>query len=103
MASPARAIEVERPVEERTIRLEERVEHMQSDITDIKGDVRRVDAKVDAVKDSVVSLRIEMKDGFARIEAAMADLRLGRAWDRVWWLLITGGTLALIARAFKWI
>jgi len=37
-------------------RLEERTEHIQSDVAEIKVDLRRLDVKLDAVKDLVVSL-----------------------------------------------
>lgn len=147
MGMQARRLEAEPPVEERTIRLEERFEAMQADIAEIKGDVRRIDGRIDAVATSVAELRVEMKEGFgelrtemnqglaelrvemkdglaglraemkegfaaaklaaaestAKIADAIADLKIARAWDRVWWLAITGATLALIARAFKWI
>jgi predicted butyrate kinase (DUF1464 family) len=143
MGMQAGRLEAEPPVEERTIRLEERFEAMQADIAEIKGDVRRIDGRVDAVATSVAGLRVEMKEGFAELRAemkegfaaadsraaafqlqvakefaavrleaaessakvadAIAGLRIARVWDRVWWLAITGATLALVARAFKWI
>jgi hypothetical protein len=34
---------------------------------------------------------------------AIADLKIGRALDRVWWLLMSGALLGIMARAFKWI
>ncbi len=42
--------------EARLTRLEDRAEHLQTDVTDIKSDLRRIDVKLDAVKDSVGSL-----------------------------------------------
>lgn len=62
-------------MEERTIRLEERVGVIQDDIAEMKADYRRLDAKIDAardsvsdVKDSVGELRVEMKDGFRAVD-----------------------------------
>jgi chromosome segregation ATPase len=62
-------------VEERTIRLEERVGFIQADIAEIKTDYRRLDAKVDAtrdsvsdVKDSVAALRVETMAGFRAVD-----------------------------------
>jgi hypothetical protein len=34
---------------------------------------------------------------------SIAELRIGRALDRVWWLLMSGALLGIMARAFKWI
>jgi len=38
--------------EARLLRLEEGTEHIQRDVAEIKVDLRRLDAKVDAVKDA---------------------------------------------------
>jgi hypothetical protein len=35
--------------------------------------------------------------------AAIAALHSARAFDRVWWLLMSGALLGVMARAFKWI
>jgi hypothetical protein len=107
MAMPALMFELETPVEERVARLEVNVEHILSDVSDIKTDVRRLNDKIDAVdqrlsgridgvKDSVTSLALAMEKSFAA-------LKVGRALDRVWWLLMSGALLGIMARAFKWI
>jgi chromosome segregation ATPase len=184
MAMPALMFELETPVEERVARLEANVEHIRSDISDIKIDVRRLGDKIDTVdrnlttkidavdrdlttkidavdrnltakidtadqkltakidsvdqkltdkidtldqklttkidaidlkltdkidaadqrlsgridglKDSVMSLALTMEKSFAA-------LKIGRALDRVWWLLMSGALLGVMARAFKWI
>jgi hypothetical protein len=127
MAMPALMFELETPVEERVARLEANVEHIRSDISDIKIDVRRLGDKIDTVdrnlttkidaidlkltdkidaadqrlsgridglKDSVMSLALTMEKSFAA-------LKIGRALDRVWWLLMSGALLGVMARAFK--
>jgi len=33
----------------------------------------------------------------------IAALHAARAFDRVWWLLMSGALLGVMARAFKWI
>jgi len=71
-------------------------EHLQTDVKEMKADLR-------AVKDSVVALRIETKDGFAVVDKAFAALKIARVWDRVWWLMISAGLLGVMARAFKWL
>jgi archaellum component FlaC len=90
MAMPALMFELENPVEERVARLEANIEHIQSDVSDVKVDLRRlndnlsgkidaVDQRVSGVKDSVASLALVMEKSFA-------ELKISRALDRVWWL-----------------
>jgi chromosome segregation ATPase len=81
MTSAARQLKAEFNVEERTIRLEERVGFIQAEITEMKADYRHLDAKVDATRDdvagvkaSVAALHIEMKDGFASVDRRMCEL-----------------------------
>jgi chromosome segregation ATPase len=118
MAMPALMFELETPVEERVARLEANVEHILSDVSDIKTDVRRLNDKIDTVDqkltakidavDQRLSARIDnLKDSLTSLaltmEKSFAALRIGRALDRVWWLLMSGALLGIMARAFKWI
>jgi uncharacterized protein YoxC len=96
MARPALKFQLEDPMEERVAKLEANVEHIRSDVSDIKTDVRRLNDKIDGVK----------KDLSGKIDTviqAIADLKIGRALDRVWWLLMSGALLGTMARAFMWI
>jgi uncharacterized protein YoxC len=96
MARPALKFQLEAPMEERVAKLEANVEHIRSDVSDIKTDVRRLNDKIDGVN----------KDLSGKIDTviqAIADLKIGRALDRVWWLLMSGALLGIMARAFKWI
>ncbi len=107
MAQPALKFELEETVEERVARLEVNVEHMRSDISDIKIDVRRLNYKIDGVNRDLTG-KIDAVDQklSAKIDSliqAIADLKIGRALDRVWWLLMSGALLGIMARAFKWI
>ena len=86
MATPALKFEPEEPpVEDRIGKLEAHVEHIQADVADTKIEVRRLNDKVDDVKQT------------------LSELKIGRALDRVWWLLICGTLLGVMARGFKWI
>jgi hypothetical protein len=96
MAMPALMFELETPLEERVARLEANVEHIQKDVSDMKIDIRRLDDKIDGVKDAVTALALNMEKSFAALHAA-------RAFDRVWWLLMSGALLGVMARAFKWL
>jgi predicted nucleic acid-binding Zn-ribbon protein len=96
MALPALKFELETPLEERVARLEANVEHIQKDVSDIKIDMRRLNDKIDSVKDSLTALAINMEKSFAALHAACA-------FDRVWWLLMSGALLGVMARALKWI
>ena len=65
MAMPARKLEVEEFMEPRTV-LEERVHHIQKDVAEMKGDIRRLDEKLDSVrtelKAEISAVRTELKD-----------------------------------------
>jgi chromosome segregation ATPase len=118
MAMPALVLETETPVEERIARLEANVDHMRSDVADIKIDLRRLNDKLEDV-DKKLTIKIDAVDGklTAKIggldemlanlaltmEKGFAELRTGRALDRVWWLLMSAALLGVIARAVKWI
>jgi phage shock protein A len=114
MALPVRSLELEDPLEERVARLEANVEHIQKDVAEMKIDIRRLDNKIDSVKDSVTALALKMEQSFAAVEKSLGEMRVSaekafsrlhvaRAFDRVWWLLMSGALLAVMARAFKWI
>ena len=107
MAQPALMFELEDPVEERVAILEANVGHMRSDISDIKVDLRRLNDKIDDVRTDLTA-RIEAGDQklASKIDSlmeALADLRVGRALDRVWYLLMSAALLGIMARAFKWV
>src|SRR5262249_50095747 len=98
---------------------------IQSDVTEIKTEVRRLNDKVDALDDKIydtekrltakiegvdqkLSGKIEaLKDAFSdfklQMEKSFAELRFGRMLDRVWYLLMSAALLGVMARAFKWI
>ncbi len=102
MALPAINLR-ETPMEERVARLEANVEHIRSDIGDMKTDIGRLNDKfdrmndkVDGVKDSVAALEL-------KVEKSFSSLAVGRALDRVWFLLMSAALLGIMARAFGWI
>jgi peptidoglycan hydrolase CwlO-like protein len=61
MGVPARKFESEEvPVEERLARLEAKVDHIQSDVSEMKVDIRRLNDKIYAV-DQKLSDKIDVK------------------------------------------
>ena len=102
MAMPASKLEfeLEDPLEnivlERVAKLETNVEHIKSDVAELKTDVRRMNDKIDSVDQRLTS-KIDS------VLQAVADLKVGRAFDRVWWFLMSGALLGVMARAFKWL
>ena len=118
MAVPARIFERENPMEERLARLEATTEHIQSDVSDLKGKLQRLetrmdagferlDKKVDALEKKMEAKVDSVKDALTALEGRMRDsfeaLRVGRAMDKVWALLAIAGLLGVMARGFKWI
>ena len=63
MGMPARKLQFDEvTVEDRLGRLESTVAHIQSDVSEIKGDIRRVADKVDALKATYIKHRDDEKD-----------------------------------------
>ncbi len=114
--------EVEKTVEQRLERLEVHVEHIQSDVTESKAQIKEMDqrltGKIDALDERLTG-KIDALDErlTGKIDAldqrvmgkidhlieAVSDLRVGRAFDRVWFLLMGAALLGILAKAFKWI
>jgi hypothetical protein len=57
---------------------------------------QKLTARIDELKSSFMSFQIYMEKALARLETS-------RVADRVWWLLMSGALLGIMARAFKWI
>jgi predicted nucleic acid-binding Zn-ribbon protein len=68
---------------------------------------QKLSGKIDAVHQLLTGRIDEGKDSLASLaltfEKAFAELKVGRALDRVWWLLMCGTLLGVMARGFKWI
>ena len=76
-------------MEERLARLESHVEHIQSDLTDLKVDVRRLDAKTDSIKDSVAAHALQTERSFSRLTR--------------WVISLATALLGVMAHGFKWL
>ena len=133
MSVPALLLEPEQTVEERVAVLEANIGHIRLDIADMKTDLRRLNDKMDAVDQKLTAkidgveqklaakidgveqkltakidgveqkLTAKIEEVDRRLSESFGDLRVGRALDRVWWLLMLGALLAVMARGFKWI
>lgn len=122
MATPAWRFEVEKTLEQRLERIEVHVQHIQADVTEIKaplsGTDQRLTGKLDSVEQKLTqrldSLEQKLTDKLDSVEQKLTgkidaiaetlnDLKVGRAYDKVRFLLMTVGLLWVIAKAFKWI
>lgn len=57
---------------------------------------QKIDSKCDSLRESLTTLRLELKDEFAAIRK--------QQWlDKVWWLMIAAAILGVMARGMKWI
>ncbi len=114
----SKKIEPEIVVEERVARLEANVEHIQSDVSEIKVDLRRLEGKMEARFDAMdkkfegkfaaVDKKFEgMMDKLTALERTMRQgfeaINVGRAMDKVWALLAIATLLGVMAHGFKWI
>jgi hypothetical protein len=115
MALPTRRIEAEISMDEHTARLEATVNHIQSDVTEMKGDIRRLDAKVETVRSEfsakfdslntkVDSHRDESQKSFATlgIEIRNVELRVQKDLHTLQrWMYGTIAAIAvMLARSF---
>lgn len=89
MSMPLRKFEPEKQVEQRIARLEAHTEHIQSDVTEVKIDLRRLAAKVDALQD-------KMNQGFATLNEKI-DRKV--AWLIGLMVILAGG----FASGFLWL
>jgi chromosome segregation ATPase len=78
-------------------KLSARIEGLDQKFTaKIKALDQKFTEKCDAVRDGLATLTLSMEKSFS-------ELKVGRAIDRVWWLLNSAALLGIMARAFKWI
>jgi uncharacterized protein (UPF0335 family) len=84
---------LERPVEERVSRLESHVEHIRSDISEIKTNMKELDHKVDAMKDSMFEFRLATERSFSRLTI----------WGITLYIALAGSMLGVMAKGFGWI
>jgi prefoldin subunit 5 len=82
MAMPALKYDVENSVEERVAVLEANIEHIRSDISDMKTDIRRLNDKVDAV-DQKLTQKIDAVDQKLSQKIDAVDQRLTEKIDAV--------------------
>ena len=93
MSMPLRKFEPENPVEQRVARLEAHTEHIQSDVTEVKAGMRRLEGKIDAVKD-------RMEQGFAALNEKI-DRKI--AWVIGLMVTLTLSVVAAGAGGFLWL
>jgi hypothetical protein len=85
MSVAARKIEVEHKMNQRSA-LDEKVDHIQSDLTELKADVKRIEVrldgrvdaveeKVDAVAASLAEHRVETEKSFGKVREEISSLR----------------------------
>jgi predicted nucleic acid-binding Zn-ribbon protein len=112
MGMPALKLEFEEiAVEDRLGRLEVDVKHIQSDISEMKADIRRLDGKIDAV-DKSLSAKIDAVDRSlsAKIDAVKDSLAAqavstekGFSKMILWVIGLVGVLLTVLARGFHWL
>jgi len=78
-------------------KLNGRIDAVEKTLTDkINAVDEKLTGKIDSLKDVVMALALNVEKGFG-------ELRTARAFERVWYLLMSAALLGIMARAFKWI
>jgi hypothetical protein len=129
IAVARRHIELEISVDDQIARLEAKTDHIQSDVTDLKAELRRIEVKVDtkvealdkkidakcdaldakigskcgALEVKIDTLKDSMIAFHLQLKDELAAIRKQQWIDKVWWLLIAAAILGVMARGMKWI
>jgi septation ring formation regulator EzrA len=104
MGMPARKFEFEEvPVEERLARLESSVEHIQSDVSEMKVDIRRLNDKIDGVDHRLSGKIDSLKDSIAAQSLTM-EKSISRltVWAMTLFISMAGGFLTFLGRSLHW-
>ena len=87
-------------MEERVAVLETHYEHIRTDISDIKTDVRHLDGKIDAL-DRQLGAKIDgVKDSVTAISLQVAQFKV---WAVMLYVTGLGALLLVMARGFEWL
>jgi chromosome segregation ATPase len=89
-------------------RLTDKIDGVDKKLSDkIDGVQQQLTAKIDGVDQKLTGKTDSLKDALAnltlRVETGFADMKAGRAMDRVWWLLTCAAMLGVMAHGFKWL
>jgi hypothetical protein len=106
---------IERRIEVRLLRLEDKVTVVVTDLKEFKSEVKGFCTRTEdsfqslrkVMEDGFQSLRKEMMDGFQALRKEMTDssqsLRKEISDAKIWALILAAGMLGVIARGFHWI
>ena len=101
-------------MEERLTRLESNVEHIQSDVSEMKVDIRRLNDKIDGIdqrlcakidggdqklSDKIDSLKDQISGLALTTEKSHSQLRI---WAMTFYISMAGGLLTLLGRSLHW-
>lgn len=94
----------EEGMEARIARPESDVEHIRSDMADVKVELRTLRDKMDGMSTSLTQRMVDLTD---RIDAVNTSLKDGLASAQVWalvlYIVLAGGMLGTMARGFGWL
>ena len=90
-------------MEERLARLESNVEHIQSDISEMKVDIRRLNDKIDGVDQRFTAKFDSLKDLIAAQSLTM-EKSISRltVWAIMLYISMAGGFLTFLGRSLHW-
>jgi hypothetical protein len=99
---------IDNRIEPKIDALGEKVEALRDALFAFQLETRESFAKLQLeTMDSFVKLQLETREGFAKLQLEAKDnlarLMNSRWSDKVWWLVIAGALLGVMARGFKWI
>ena len=104
-------VEMEEAIQVRLTRLESDVQHIRTDVADIKVEVRRTNDRLDKLQDEIRGVDKELtdkidvlrKDLTDKIDALAKDLASTKVWAVGLYVAQSASLLFVMAKGFKWL
>ena len=94
----------EQGMEARIARLESDVEHIRSDMADVKIELRTLRDKMDGMSTNLTQRIVDLTDRIDIVNTSLKDgLASAKVWALVLYIVLAGGMLGTMARGFGWL
>jgi chromosome segregation ATPase len=102
--------EMDETVQAQIARLTSDVQHVQTDVADIKVALRRFDDKLDALNARIDGVRTDLTEKFeslrgdvnAKIDGLRSEISSMKVWALSLYFALAGSLLFVMAKGFKW-
>jgi chromosome segregation ATPase len=103
--------EMDETVQAQIARLTSDVQHIQTDVSDVKVALRRFDDKLDALNARIDGVRTDLTEKFeglrgdvnAKIDSLRSEISSMKVWALSLYFALAGSLLFVMAKGFKWL